>query len=221
MARELPTSPMATNTLPRQSFERDALVVARELLGCVLCVADRQHEPPLRLVVVETEAYHQRERGAHCFGGRRTKRTAPMFAAGGITYVYLVYGMHWALNVVVEAEEVGAAVLIRAARPMPETAPEAFARIAARRHLDASKTPSQIWRDPGRWLDGPGKLCQGLAIEGRHNALPLEPSSGVWFERPPKGAQPFEIVAGPRVGIDYAGQDAALPWRFRAVMVAA
>ncbi len=220
MARAQQTSPMATTPLPRQYFERDALIVARELLGCVLCVADRQGEPPLRLWVVETEAYHQRERGAHCFGGRRTRRTAPMFAAGGITYVYLVYGLHWALNVVVEAEEVGAAVLIRAARPLPDTPAAGLERIATRRGVAESHTPKAVWRDPGRWLDGPGKLCQGLAIDGSHNAQPLAPASGVWFEAGRLGSPPPRIIAGPRIGIGYAGPDAALPWRFRAATVA-
>ena len=190
--------------MPRQFFQRDVLTVARALLGKVLVA--RTGGVEVRLIVTETEAYHESERGSHTFGGRRTPRTEPMFAAGGISYVFLVYGMHWQFNVVTGEAGVGEAVLLRAGVPLTD----ADARVVAERRFGAERKPP---RDRNKWVDGPAKLTQALALDKSLNALTFAADQPVWFEDAP-GVDAARVVALPRVGIAYAGEDAALPWRF-------
>jgi DNA-3-methyladenine glycosylase len=203
--------------LPQAFFRRPVLDVAPDLLGRVvvarlptgLAPAAATQESAVRLLVLETEAYHESERGAHAYGGRRTPRNAAMFQAGGIAYVYFVYGMHWQFNVVTGREGTGEAVLIRAGLPLDlDTA----TCVRARRGFDlpGRKPPSRL----DKWVDGPAKLTQALGIDRRQDGQPLRPDQSVWFQvGVPVAAD--QIVAGPRVGIDYAGEDAQLPWRFR------
>lgn len=185
-------------------FAQPALQLARNLLGqrLISTVGDR-------LVVVqvtETEAYTEDERGCHCFGGKRTPRTAPMFLPGGHAYVYFVYGMHWQFNVVSGPAGRGEAVLVRGA--LVEHGHDAVAE--RRGWLAGSKSPP---RNPLRWLDGPAKLCQGLGITGAQSGQLLTPDQPVWLAA---GVQVADaaVQRGQRVGIDYAGDDAQLPWRF-------
>lgn len=203
--------------LPQAFFQRPVLDVAPDLLGRVvvarlptgLATAAATQEVAVRLLVLETEAYHESERGAHAYGGRRTPRNAAMFQAGGIAYVYFVYGMHWQFNVVTGREGTGEAVLIRAGLPLDlDTA----TRVRARRGFDlpGRKPPARL----DKWVDGPAKLTQALGIDRRQDGQPLRPDQSVWFQvGVPVPAD--QIAAGPRVGIDYAGEDAQLPWRFR------
>lgn len=196
--------------LPVAFFRRDVLTVARELLGQVL--VRRLGDVDLRVTVAETEAYHERERGAHTYGGRRTARNEVMFGPGGAAYVFFVYGVHWQFNVVTGEIGSGEAVLVRGAVP-DDADPRALALLAERRGWgpdSGRKAPA----DRRKWLDGPGKLTQGLAIDRGHNGLPFTPHQPIWFEAGPR-VPDAEVAVGPRVGIDYAGEDAALPWRFR------
>lgn len=166
------------------------MTVARELLGCTLV------RGPVRLRVVETEAYCPGDSACHAWKGR-TERNAPMWGPPGHLYVYLCYGLHHLLNLVTEAEGVPAAVLVRAA--VVEAGHEA---VAARR---------------GGRLDcpGPGTVGQALALDRTWSGRPLRPEGpdGLYLV---EGLAPAAIRAGPRVGIGYARpEDQALPWRFR------
>jgi DNA-3-methyladenine glycosylase len=190
--------------LPPSFFQRDVLIVARALLGQVL--VSRIGGTEVRVIVTETEAYHQSERGAHTYGGRRTPRTEPMFATGGISYVYFVYGMHWQFNVVTGQQDVGEAVLLRAGVPLTDD----DAQIVAARRFGADK---KVPKDRAKWADGPAKLTQALGIDKAVNALELAPQQPVWFERG-QDVPDAEVLRLPRVGIAYAGEDALLPWRF-------
>lgn len=135
--------------------------------------------------IVETEAYlGPHDLASHSSRGR-TPRTEAMFGPPGHAYVYLIYGIHHCLNVVTEAEGHAAAVLIRALEPVENL--EANAR-------------------------GPGLLCRALGIDRRQNGHDL--LSDDLFIAPPSRAEPFEVVARPRVGVDYAGEWAARPLRF-------
>ena len=185
-------------------FRRDVLVIARELLGAIL--VGESDAGTVRLRVVETEAYHERERGSHSFGGRRTERNAVMFGDGGVAYVYFIYGMYWMLNVVTGLEGEGAAVLLRGAVPIQG---EELVR-QRRGWLQGRSAP----RDLAKWCDGPGKVAQALAVDRRLNGVPLQVGQPLWFERG-VAVPDADVVTGPRVGIDYAGEDALLPWRFR------
>lgn len=200
--------------LPLAFYQRDVLTVARELLGTIL--VSTAGGQTVRILVTETEAYHESERGAHTYGGRRTPRTEVMFHGGGKAYVYFVYGMHWQFNVVTGQAGTGEAVLIRAGVPLFSSGRDAFGMgddsrqvVRARRGWTDKAPP----KDVARWLDGPGKLTQGLGIGRQHNGLEFDGRGELWFE-PGLPAPDEQVTTGPRVGIAYAKEDALLPWRF-------
>ncbi len=120
-----------------------------------------------------------------------------MFGPPGRAYVYLIYGMHNCLNLVCEAEGRAAAVLIRAIEP--DTGLEG---IAERRS----------GRSKQEWTAGPGRLCRALAIDRSHDGLSL-PAAELRIEAGEPLA-PAEREQAPRIGVAYAGQAAAWPWRF-------
>jgi DNA-3-methyladenine glycosylase len=189
--------------LPPSFYRRPAEVVARGLLGRYL-VRELEGER-LVLRLVETEAYlGAPDRASHAWGGRRTPRTESLYLPGGHAYVYFIYGMHFCLNAVTGEADVGSAVLLRAGEPV-----EGEERM--RKNRGWTRVPR-----PGDLAGGPGKLCQALAV-GRN-------LDGVRLDRPPlwiahgapvlPGAEGEETVAGPRIGVDYAGEAAAWPLRF-------
>lgn len=164
--------------LERDFYTRDPMDVARDLVGACLCCDTRTGEL-VRARICELELYHECERGCHAYGGKCTARNDAMFMAGGHAYVYLCYGLHNMINIVVGTSGVAAAVLLRA--------------------LEI----------PG--ANGPGKLTARLGITRCDNRLDLTCGTRIWCE---SGTPPQNIVSGPRIGIDYAGNDALLPWRF-------
>jgi DNA-3-methyladenine glycosylase len=180
--------------LPRSFYARPVLTVARETIGKILV-----HDTPEGRVagrIVEAEAYRGPEdRAAHSYGGRRTARTEAMFGAPGHAYVFFVYGMHWHMNLVTTAVDAPHAVLIRALEPL-----EGLELMAARRGLSAGA------RD---LTNGPGKLCQALAIGKASYGVDL--CKGPLFLS--HGTHP-RVARSPRIGIDYAGAWVARPWRF-------
>lgn len=185
--------------LAREFYTRaDTLAVARELLGKRLVVPAPTGERVAGRIV-ETEAYlGVEDAAAHSYGGRRTARTETMYAVGGTVYVYFVYGMHHQFNVVTGAEGSPHAVLIRALEPE-----EGVERMRERR-------PAK----PDRQLtSGPGKLCRALGLDLSYNKADLT-GSLVWVEDAGQRVSHEEIAAGPRVGIDYAGDYVSKPWRF-------
>jgi DNA-3-methyladenine glycosylase len=162
---------------------------AEALVGCTITHGDTSG------VIVETEAYHESEPACHAFAGV-TPRTWPLFEAPGIAYVYRSYGIHALLNVVVEPEGVGAAVLIRALEPLA-----GIERMRERRG-----------RAPLTDLcSGPGKLTQALAIGLSLDATPLLGGPIALGPPPPGSDEPPALVVGPRIGITRAVE---LPWRF-------
>jgi DNA-3-methyladenine glycosylase len=190
--------PRSGKRLLRSFFRRDAVTVARELLGQRLVrVLDGQR---LAGLIVETEAYlGVKDRAAHSFGGRRTARTETMYGDGGTAYVYLNYGLHHLFNIVVETVEVSAAVLIRAVEPVEGAGLMQVLRPAARSVADL--------------CSGPGKLGAAFAIDLSHDRLDLVNSAELFLERsaPPSVSC---IRRSPRIGVDYAGEWAEKPLRF-------
>jgi DNA-3-methyladenine glycosylase len=171
--------------LPRTFYDRDAESVARELLGKLLV---RRVDRCRRVGrIVETEAYlGPPDLAAHSAHGL-TKRTEVMHGPPGYAYVYLIYGMHHCLNLVTGPGNCPSAVLLRALEPVA--------------NLDSAST------------SGPGRLCKALDIDRRLNGHDVTRGELVVAE-PPDTAGPLEIVARPRIGVDYAGEWAAKPLRF-------
>ena len=159
--------------------------VAPALLGATLLV-DGVGGP-----IVEVEAYDGTDPASHGFRGR-TPRNASMFGPPGRAYVYRSYGIHWCLNLVCEAEESPAAVLVRALEPV-----HGLERMHERRGLG----------DLRLLCAGPGRLCQALGVTGEHDGLRLDAAP---FELLPP-SEPPQSVAGVRIGISRAAE---LPWRY-------
>ena len=185
--------------LPMSFYRRPAEAVARDLLGRYL-VRELDGER-LVLRLVEAEAYlGAPDRASHAWGGRRTPRNESLYLPGGHAYVYFIYGMHFCLNAVTGEADIGSAVLLRAGEPV-----EGEERMRENRSWVRAPRPGDL-------AGGPGKLCQALAV-GRD-------LDGVLLDRPPlyiTRGEPVpedEIVAGPRIGVDYAGEAAAWPLRF-------
>jgi len=191
--------------LSRDFYERDTLLVARQLLGKYLVRVMDGTSVTVRLT--ETEAYIGRlDKACHAYQYKRTKRTETLFAPPGTAYIYLIYGMYCCLNLVTEAENEPAAVLIRAAQPV---APSDADAISIRRfHCPAGEQSSYQRKN---FLNGPGKLCKGLALTTEQNGLSLFSDTLYVLD---SGETPGEIHTGKRIGIDYAQEAADFPWRF-------
>lgn len=152
-------------------------------------------------MIVETEAYRGPEdRASHAFGNRRTKRNEMMYAKGGTAYVYLCYGMHHLFNIVTNKADIPHAILVRAIAPS-----DGIERMAKRRNKSVGNKS---------FTNGPGTLTQALGITVAHNGVELE-GAPIWVEDRGLEVKAQDIEVGPRIGIDYAGEDAKLPWRFR------
>ena len=185
--------------IERSFYDRPALEVARDLLGCRLV---RQLDG-VRMagLIMETEAYQgEDDLGCHAAAGR-TPRTAVMFGPPGHAYVYFTYGKHWLLNAVTDQEGTPAAVLIRAIRPIEGT------------DLMALNRPHLALK-PG-WTDGPAKLTQALGITGDFNKVDLcEPSSGLRIETR-SAVLDHDVIQTPRVGLNSVPEPwKSIPWRF-------
>ena len=175
------------SALPRSFYDRDTLVVARDLLGCLLV-----HDAPGGRAagrIVEVEAYHGEEDPACHAAAGRTPRTAPLYGHPGFGYVYLIYGMYHCFNVVTRGEGQPSAVLLRALEPVAGL-DLMRARRAARRRGAGRLTDREL-------ANGPGKLCDALGITLAHNRADLIRSS----LRVESGGPPAAVVWTPRVGI--------------------
>ena len=193
------------NKLPREFYSRDTVQVARELLGQHL-VRILPDGTPLICRITETEAYIGRnDKACHAYGYRRTPRTETMFAKPGTAYIYLIYGMYHCLNLVTEPEGEPCAVLIRGAQPVKNVDIIAENRFG-RKYEDT--TPYQH----RQFLNGPGKLCRGLALTRSQNGLDLLGDELFVCSAPTPA--PEQIRVGTRIGIDYAQEAADFPWRF-------
>ena len=178
--------------MSRAFFARDALTVARELLGKTLL------HGPAGGIIVETEAYiGPEDKGSHAYGGRRTKRTEPLFGEAGHAYVYLIYGLYCCLNVVTGLPEEPQCVLIRALRPCA-----GLEAMAARR---GGRPERELCR-------GPGKLCMALDIDRELNKRDMTQGDFVFL--PGEDVPEAEIERSKRIGIDYAGEARDYLWRF-------
>jgi len=173
-------------------------VIARELLGKILITSFDNEITAGR--IVETEAYNGAvDRASHAYGNRRTNRTEVMFGKPGTAYVYLCYGIHHLFNVVTNKKEIPHAILIRAVEPTEGIS--IMQDRTRKKVLDNTLTR------------GPGNVSKALGIFTYHSGLDLVRSDirivddGFQYKKK-------EIAVTTRIGVDYAGPDALLPYRF-------
>jgi DNA-3-methyladenine glycosylase len=182
--------------LARAFYARDVLTVARDCIGKVLVSQTAAGVTAGR--IVEAEAYRgPDDRAAHSFGGRRTARTEVMFGAPGHVYVFFVYGMHWHLNLVTGKIGDPHAVLLRAVEPL-----HGIELMAERRDMNPARR---------ELTNGPGKLCQAFGIGRSVYGSDLCGPEAVYLAESPR---PARVARSPRIGVDYAGEWAARPFRF-------
>ncbi|MEP7278465.1 MAG: DNA-3-methyladenine glycosylase [Bacteroidota bacterium] len=185
--------------LPASFYHRTSVVtIAKELLGKLLVTSFNDELTAGR--IVETEAYNGVvDKAAHSYGGRRTNRTEIMYATGGVTYVYLCYGIHHLFNVVTNVQDIPQAILIRGIEPVTGI------NIMLRR-MKKEKADHSIGR-------GPGNVSKALGITVQHTSLSLQ-ESNIYIADDGVKIKPAQIIATARIGVDYAADDALLPYRF-------
>jgi DNA-3-methyladenine glycosylase len=172
--------------------------IAPFFLGKVLCV--RARDGYAEGLITETEAYGGAEDAAsHAYLNRRTARTEVMFAPGGLAYVYLCYGLHHMFNIITGPKDSPQAVLVRAVEVVGGH------EVVKRRRKGVAKKD---------WASGPGRVCKALGIGRRHYGHDLAAGGAIWIEDRGVKVPRREVSAGPRVGIDYAGDWVHVPWRF-------
>lgn len=182
-------------------LQSDVVHISRELLGKKLCT--RVDGAFTSGIITETEAYAgTSDRASHAWNNRRTARTEVMYSRGGVAYVYLCYGIHHLFNVVTNDENIPHAVLIRAIEPL-----EGIPHMLRRR--GKAKADALL-------ATGPGRLSQALDIKTRHSGCPLS-GDLIWIEDCGVHIPESAINCTPRIGVGYAGEDAGLPYRFRAL----
>jgi len=179
-------------------LHNDVVTIARNLIGKYLFT--RINGVITAGMITETEAYNGRtDRACHAHNNRFTKRTRIMYAEGGIAYVYLCYGIHNLFNIVTNVEGMADAILIRALEPKVG--------------LDQMLTRRQLDKSGPRVSAGPGLVTQAMGITRVHYGADLVGDT-LWLEDQGPEISLDQIASGPRIGVDYAGEDALLPWRF-------
>ncbi|HLY91167.1 MAG TPA: DNA-3-methyladenine glycosylase [Acetobacteraceae bacterium] len=174
--------------LDRAAFNRPTLQVARDLLGKF--IVRRYRSRHICAMITEVEAYKgPRDKAAHSYNGRRTRRVEPLYDDGGTVYVYFIYGIHWMLNFSTAGEDMPEGVLIRG--------------ILA--DLDGEE----------KLLAGPGRVTKYLRIDKKLDGADVTDSAQIWLEDRGVRIPARFIKRGPRIGVDFAGPFwAARPWRF-------
>ena len=177
---------------------KDVVRIAKELLGKVLFT--RINGVITGGIITETEAYAGvADRASHAYNNRRTERTEVMYSHGGRAYVYLCYGIHHLFNVVTNQKDIPHAVLVRAIKPL-----EGIKTILKRRKKKMLSTTI---------CGGPGTVSNGLGIKTAHTGISLIEKT-IWIEDRGIKIKEKDIIKNPRIGVDYAGVDALLPYRF-------
>lgn len=185
--------------LGKDFYQREnVLSIAKELLGKLLVTKRAGVTTAGR--IVEVEAYNGViDKASHAFGGRRTNRNEVMYAEGGVAYVYLCYGIHHLFNVVTHSKETPHAILIRALEPVKGI--DEMLRRTGKKKLDHTLTR------------GPGNLSKAMGIAVLHSGCSLQ-SKELFLADDGFEYGKNEIAASPRIGVDYAGKDALLHYRF-------
>ncbi|MEJ7610729.1 MAG: DNA-3-methyladenine glycosylase [Ferruginibacter sp.] len=177
---------------------KDVVSIAENLLGKIIVTETEGVITSAR--ITETEAYVARvDKASHAYNGRRTNRNEYMYSAGGTVYVYICYGMHTMLNVVTNAKDVPDAILIRAAEPLEGV--DIMLQRTGKKSFDNTLTK------------GPGNLAKALGVTKKHSGMVFGDKEiricDDGFTLPGSA-----IGRSKRIGVDSAGPDALLPYRF-------
>ncbi|MXV15012.1 DNA-3-methyladenine glycosylase [Hufsiella ginkgonis] len=184
--------------LPLSFYQRDdVLAIARELNGkCLYTCVDGLLTGGM---IVETEAYRgPDDRGSHAWNDRRTPRNEMMYAAGGVVYMYICYGIHDMLNIVTGDEGSSHAILIRAIEPLTG--------------LEVMRDRRNVHHADVRLCQGPGALAKALGLNKIHNGASLA-GDEIWITDNPS-PEPLEIASSARIGLNFPGIYRDIPWRF-------
>ena len=193
------------NQLPQAFYTRNDVVrIANELLGKVLYTSFNNEITAG--IITETEAYAGiSDKASHAYNNRRTARNEIMYSKGGCAYVYLCYGIHSLFNIVTSVEADPQAVLIRGIDPLQGI--DVMKMRAGKNNLT---TKSGI---------GPGNVSKLLGIKVVHSGISLcannKSDVKIWIQDEGIVVREDDIRIGPRVGVNYAGEDALLPFRFQ------
>ncbi len=179
-------------------LQQDAVAIACNLLGKKLCT--HINGVYTAGIITETEAYAgANDKASHAYNNKRTPRNELMYHEGGKGYVYLCYGLHHLFNVVTNIKDVPHAVLICAIKPV-----DGIEHILKRRkHTKLAINTS----------GGPGTVSQALGISTQLNGVDLTKDT-IWIEDAGITFTKKQITITPRIGVDYAEEDAKLPYRF-------
>lgn len=187
--------------LGRSFYLNDTLQVARSLLGKTL--VHELNGKKLMGKIVETEAYlGPKDKAAHTFKNKVTERNKSVFMVGGHSYIYLIYGMYYCLNIVTQEENIPECVLIRAIEPVSD-----ISEFIKNRYKTNEKISKQKIKNIS---NGPGKLCMAMNISKSHNMIDLCEDEIYILDNDEK----FDIVTSKRINIDYAEEAIEFPWRF-------
>ena len=191
--------------LEKDFFKGDCLSLSKELLGKILVRNINGLE--LKGRIVETEAYIGKiDKASHAYNGRRTARTETLYAEGGVTYVYLIYGMYHCFNVITGKKDEAEGVLIRALEPLNEFDYLSKKRFNKNNYNELNKSQRL------GLTNGPGKLCKAFSIDKSLINNPLYIKEELYIVD--DNFKDFEIVETTRIGIDYAEEAKYFPWRF-------
>ncbi len=185
--------------LPEFFYQRsDVVFITKELIGKIIVSAFDNQLTAGR--VVEAEAYNgPTDKASHSYNNRRTKRTEVMYCDGGVAYIYLCYGIHQMFNIVTNVKDIPNAILIRALEPLAG--------------IDTMLRRSNKTSHSFDLTRGPGNVAKALGLHTSQTGMSLQSDelymADDGFEYPED-----EIVATPRIGVDYAAEDALLPYRF-------
>lgn len=190
--------------LDEDFYTRDTITVAKELLGKY--IVNILNGKRLSCKITDVEAYiGPDDKACHAYKNKKTERTKALFLKGGNSYVYLIYGMYYCMNVVTENAEIPAAVLIRGGIPF-----EGIDYISKLRYGFPLKELSK--KQKKNMLNGPGKLCKGMGIDKNFNKVSL--ISDNFYIYCNENEQIPEIKCGKRINIDYAQEYKDKLWRF-------
>ena len=190
---------MRSNPLPKSYYiNSDTILLSKNLLGKILI--SNINNDFTSGIIVEIEAYlGVDDRASHAYNNKFTLKTKPMYEEGGISYIYLCYGIHHLFNIVTNIKGIPHAILIRAIEPI-----KGISIMLKRRKFNILKK---------ELTNGPGKLTQALGITTKMNTISLD-SNKIWIEDHNVLINKKDILSSSRIGVDYAGEDAKLPYRF-------